>query len=161
MIELARSLSEQRISLPFDIKFIAFGAEEIGLLGSIAYAEKMSRKQVKSTIAMVNFDMVGVGEYFELLTADGEDATKLLQSMQAVLESMGHTPAISKTERSDHTPFSYSGIQAVDVQTSPAKYYHTDYDTIDVIQPDLLLKVCEFGAKMLTEELPLWVDGGE
>jgi aminopeptidase YwaD len=107
---------------------------------------------------MINFDMVGVGEYFDLYTADGTDATGLQKSMIAVLERMGHTPAISKTERSDHTPFSYSGIQAVDVQMSPPGHYHTDFDNIDAIQPELLEKVCEFGIRVLTEELVTWVE---
>ena len=157
LLEIATSLSEQKISLPYDVRFIAFGAEEIGLLGSTAYVNSLSRDEINSVIAMLNYDMVGVGESFEILTVEQFDMGQLLGSIKNVLGQMGYTPIISNTERSDHTPFSYAGIQAVDIQMSPSGYYHTDMDTIDTIQPEVLIEMCELGTKLLMDELPNWL----
>ncbi len=158
ILEIATALSDQNVHLPFDVKFIAFGAEEIGLLGSTAYINSLSRKENQSVIAMINYDMVGVGEYFEFLTVEETDNIQLIGVAQNALEKMGYTPEISNTERSDHAPFSYAGIQAVDIQMSPAEYYHTDMDTIETIQPDILMNMCELGTRLLIDELPLWVE---
>ena len=78
IIEIARGLVEQKVSLPYDIKFIAFGAEEIGLIGSNAYVNRMSYKEKQSIIAMLNLDMVGVGDSFEIFTAEEGEAKQLV-----------------------------------------------------------------------------------
>ena len=70
---------------------------------------------------------------------------------------MGYSPEISKTDRSDHSPFSYAGIQAVYIAVGPYTNYHTDFDTIDAINPEMLEKVCEFSTKLLIEKLADWV----
>lgn len=158
ILEIATALSQQEIDLPFDVRFVAFGAEEIGLWGSKAYVSNMSRNDFRNILAMINFDMVGVGEYIELFTVEGTDNDKLLLAAQNVLADMGHTPSIAYTERSDHSPFSYSGVQAIDVQMSPFEHYHTDLDTADMIKPELLDKACELGMGLLVDELPKWIE---
>lgn len=154
VLEMARALSEQKIILPYDVIFIAFGAEEIGLIGSTIYVENMSSGEIDSVLAMINFDMVGVGDSFELNTAEEGEATSLIDISTEVLKQMGYTPTISKTDRSDHSPFSYAGIEAVYIAVGPYKEYHTDFDTYEAIQPEMLVKICEFGTKMLIDELP-------
>lgn len=44
------------------VKFILFGAEEVGLIGSEYYASNMSEDEVKNTIVMVNLDSLIVGD---------------------------------------------------------------------------------------------------
>lgn len=44
------------------VKFILFGAEEVGLIGSEYYASNMSEDEVKNTIVMVNLDSLVVGD---------------------------------------------------------------------------------------------------
>ena len=48
------------------IKFIAFGAEEMGLRGSRHYAGQMTDKEINETVAMINLDSVGVGDHFNV-----------------------------------------------------------------------------------------------
>ncbi len=43
-------------NLPYTLRFIAFGAEEIGLWGSWAYADGMSTDEVNNTLGMVNLE---------------------------------------------------------------------------------------------------------
>eukprot|EP00913_Durusdinium_trenchii_P008963 g8429.t1 len=58
LIELARRLGARKKKLPRRIVFIAFTAEELGLIGSARYTAKPVFP-LKDTIAMFNMDMVG------------------------------------------------------------------------------------------------------
>ncbi len=48
------------------IIFVAFGAEEVGLKGSIHYANQMTETEIGNTAAMINLDSVGVGDHFSV-----------------------------------------------------------------------------------------------
>lgn len=58
LLELARSLAAERVKPKRSIVFIAFSGEEMGLLGSGAYAKKPAAP-LASTVAMLNMDMIG------------------------------------------------------------------------------------------------------
>jgi len=153
ILEMAKVISEQQIVLPYDVEFVAFGAEEIGLIGSEQYVRNMTREENKAIIAMINFDMVGVGDVFDIGTAEGYSAADLVKVTMDTLEEMGYKPTTSTTDRSDHAPFAYSGIDAVYVQVGPFHDYHTDLDTIEGIDPKMLQKVCELGAKLIVDAI--------
>lgn len=61
MLEVAERLKD--IETDYTIRFIAFGAEEVGLKGSAAYVEAMADKEIANTIAMINLDSVIAGDY--------------------------------------------------------------------------------------------------
>ncbi len=154
ILEMAKALSDQKIALPYDVAFVSFGAEEIGLIGSEQYVYNLSREEKDSVIAMLNFDMVGVGDAFDIGSADGFTAPELIKTTRETLKDMGYTPTTSVTDRSDHAPFAQAGIDAIYVQVGPFHDYHTDLDTIDVIQPEMLTKVCELGTKLIIDKIP-------
>ncbi|HSF23299.1 MAG TPA: M20/M25/M40 family metallo-hydrolase [Blastocatellia bacterium] len=58
LLELARSLAAEPVKPKRSIVFIAFSGEEMGLLGSSAYAKKPAAP-LASTVAMLNMDMIG------------------------------------------------------------------------------------------------------
>ena len=58
LLELARIFSAQRGQLRRSVIFIAFSAEESGLIGSNAYVNDPAA-QLANTVAMLNLDMVG------------------------------------------------------------------------------------------------------
>ncbi len=58
LLELAEYFSKQRASLKRSLLFIAFGAEELGLIGS-SYYIKYPKVPLSNTIAMINMDMIG------------------------------------------------------------------------------------------------------
>lgn len=64
LLEVAKVLSTYKTK--GTIKFIAFGAEEVGLLGSQFYAEQMTENEIQNTVTMINLDSVGVGDYFNV-----------------------------------------------------------------------------------------------
>jgi len=158
IMEIARYLTDMEAELPFDVRFIAFGAEEIGLLGSEAYTGDLDTDEREVAVAMINYDMVGAGEYFEILTVEGTDNYDFIESAKNVLEAMEESPVFSYTDRSDHASFSRIGVQAAEIQMSPALHYNTDLDTIDIVDSENLIKMCQFGAGMLLDELPGWLD---
>jgi Zn-dependent M28 family amino/carboxypeptidase len=47
---------------PYTIRFIAFGAEESGLLGSYAYLNQMSQDELQNVIVMVDLDSLVAGD---------------------------------------------------------------------------------------------------
>lgn len=57
-LELARYFHKEKDKLPFNIKFVFFGAEELGLLGSQAYSQKHI-SDTSSVIYYFNIDCVG------------------------------------------------------------------------------------------------------
>ena len=58
LLELAQALAADRSALRRSVLFIAFSAEELGLLGSTHYV-KHPIYPLERTIAMLNFDMIG------------------------------------------------------------------------------------------------------
>ncbi|MCP4551474.1 MAG: Zn-dependent exopeptidase M28 [Bacteroidetes bacterium] len=58
VLELARFFNTRKSELPFNVKFVLFGAEELGLLGSKAYTQKHIIDTC-STIFYFNIDCVG------------------------------------------------------------------------------------------------------
>ena len=60
MLEVAERLAHFKID--YDVVFVAFGAEEVGLKGSAHFVAQMSDADVARSIAMINFDSLIVGD---------------------------------------------------------------------------------------------------
>lgn len=135
MLELARVLGNTPVTT--EVRFVAFGAEEVGLLGSRHYASQMSEDEVERTVAMFQLDMVGSRDAGRLtmFTVDGEQntVTDLVASAGQRVSQEG-IPAFSMLGRSDHVPFYQLGIPAaLFIHTPLEPWYHTPNDTIDKI----------------------------
>src|SRR5690625_80622 len=61
MLEAAERVAA--IDSPYTIRFIAFGAEEVGLRGSNYYVSEMTDTEIESTMAMINLDSLAAGDY--------------------------------------------------------------------------------------------------
>ncbi|KWW22254.1 aminopeptidase [Peribacillus simplex] len=143
-LELARVLK----NLPTDteIRFVTFGAEENGLLGSQHYVGNLPEEEIKRTIANFNLDMVGSRDAGDLviLSNDGEMnlVTNLAQASSARLN--GTPTPYGQGGRSDHVSFAEAGIPAALFIHSPSEpWYHTPDDTIDKISKEKLQDVAE------------------
>ena len=60
MLEVAQRLEHAK--LRYDVVFVAFGAEEVGLKGSAYYVSQMSAADAGRSIAMINFDSLIFGD---------------------------------------------------------------------------------------------------
>jgi len=61
LMELAEAINS--LNTTHTIKFIGFGAEEVGLRGSRFYANNMSQSEINNTLFMTNFDSIVFGDY--------------------------------------------------------------------------------------------------
>jgi Zn-dependent M28 family amino/carboxypeptidase len=59
ILEMAEVLSAQHRTPRNKLRFMWYGAEELGDLGSTAYVEGLSQRQKDDILAMLNFDMIG------------------------------------------------------------------------------------------------------
>jgi alkaline phosphatase isozyme conversion protein len=60
MLEAAEKIKD--LQTPYTIRFVAFGAEEAGLLGSSYYVKQMSAAEIQNTAGMINLDSVIAGD---------------------------------------------------------------------------------------------------
>ncbi len=143
-LELARVLKNEQTDT--EVRFITFGAEEVGLLGSSHYVETLSEDEIDRTVANFNLDMVGSKDAGDLvmLTLDGKPnlVTELAQKSSEKLN--GEATPYGQGGRSDHVPFAEVGIPAALFIHSPSEpWYHTPEDTIDKISKEKLQDVAE------------------
>lgn len=146
IIEMAKAFS--KVKPKRSIVFIAFNAEEMGLLGARYYVYHQPVKPIENTIAMLNFDMVGRNEP-ELLWVGGaffgEDLIKIAETANShtgfeLLYNMGLLSGAS-----DHAYFLRKKIPALFFFSGMHDDYHTPSDDIDKIDFDKLKRVTQLG----------------
>ena len=72
MLEVAKLI--QNVATPYTIRFIAFGAEESGLLGSYAYLNQMTQEEFENSIAMVDLDSLVAGDIAYVYSDEGKQS---------------------------------------------------------------------------------------
>lgn len=143
-LELARVL--KNVPTDTEIRFVTFGAEELGLLGSEHYVDSLSEAELNRIVANFNLDMVGSKDAGDLVmnTVDGQPnlVTELAQASSKRLN--GEPTPYAEGGRSDHVPFAEAGIPAALFIHEPVEpWYHTPEDTIDKISKEKLQDVAE------------------
>ncbi len=73
MLEVAELVADE--VTPYTIYFIAFGAEEAGLLGSDAFVSSLSDSEAPNITLFVNLDSVSAGDIAYIYSPENEDAT--------------------------------------------------------------------------------------
>lgn len=151
ILEIARVLENAKIDLPYDIQFIAFGAEEIGLIGSTHYVDTKDSSDGATLIGMINLDMVGIGDTINFATTNGQDGSDLVKQAVAISARLKYNSTKLEEESSDHAPFSYTGVPAMMFYVTEDHGYHTDLDTVDRVDMEILKQVCNLGAALCAE----------
>ncbi|HUT33389.1 MAG TPA: M28 family peptidase [Planctomycetota bacterium] len=136
VVEAARLLAPFRGLLKRTVRFVCFGAEEVGLLGGEAYVERHAA-ELASTRLMVNLDGIGNerGKGFDFMGWDEAKAP-----LAALAREMRHDIAFASRPNpySDHFPFMAAGVPVCrlgDVGGTPKGrgYGHTAADTLDKV----------------------------
>lgn len=146
MLELARILKDQPTDK--EIRFIAFGAEETGLVGSNYYVSQLPQEEIDRSTANFNMDMIGTNwepaTQLYVNVVDGAP-NKVWESAKAASDKLGLEDDkifLFKRGSSDHVPFYNVGIPAANFiwrEPGTAKlepWYHTAEDTIDKVSPE-------------------------
>jgi aminopeptidase YwaD len=149
VIEAAKIISSK--NLDFNIKFIAFGAEELGLIGSSYYVNSLTSKEKSSILAMINLDKVGVGDKFMVHTINDYVQSLTADLAVSCIKKLGYNGGRSQKSNSDHVPFEAAGISVAYLEYETDKNNHTDKDVIDRIQKDNLSRACNVLINMCME----------
>ncbi len=146
ILELARNFKDMPTNK--EIRFIAFGAEEIGLVGSRYYVGQLSKEEVSRSLVNFNLDMVGTNwdKATQLSVNTGDGKSNLAwESGKAAAAKLGIDEKILHMYRSggsDHIPFYEAGIDAaLFIWEEPVvhrlePWYHTPGDVIENVSPD-------------------------
>ena len=117
LLETAARIKSQ--DTPYTIVFVAFGAEEKGLLGSSYYVRAMSDLERRATIGMIDLDAVAGGTTLSVTSRFGgptwlrDDALTAAKSLGIPLGTSPagkHRPAGVSLAPSDDEPFSLEDI---------------------------------------------------
>jgi aminopeptidase YwaD len=127
--------------------FILFGSEELGLIGSRFYVDSLDGPARRRIKAMLNFDMVGVGNDGWLFIGDA-NLQRQAQRVASTLEMTGALGAL-RGASSDHASFTQSGIPAFMLYRTTDNLLHTPQDVIDRVRPELLEQAARLGVGML------------
>ncbi len=133
ILDLARHYSLPENAPKHSILFIAFGAEEVGLIGSNYYVEKpyFPLKQIK---LQINTDIMGTGDE-GIMMVNGKTHPKIYEAFKKINSDKGYLTKIGARGRSynsDHAPFDYKGVQSVFIYTKGGSTaYHDIYDTAE------------------------------
>lgn len=120
------------------VLFAAFGAEELGTLGSRAFVDA-AHVDPKRIVAMLNLDMVGraTPERFRVEgVGTGEGLAELVAA--AADRALGRQVALREgvARRSDHLPFLLAEVPVLFFHSGPHEDYHRPSDTPDRILVD-------------------------
>ena len=150
LLEVARQIKSHSEAPRRRIVFIAFSAEEIGLLGSQHYVRD-PRYPLSKTVAMLNLDMVGrLGD--QALTVQGLDtAEEFPDWMEQIAEE---TNLKYKNKRggagpSDHAPFFEKEIPVMHFFSGLHRDYHRPTDDVEKIDIEGLEKITNTVTQMV------------
>ena len=130
------------------VAFVLFAGEEMGLLGSKFFVDHLPH-QIKSTAAMVNFDMVGEGDGARCSVSARETwLRELLETADKGVNTLRGCREITRVgvRSSDFAPFFRKGIPCLSFSSNgPHLAYHKPGDSIYRINPDMLADVARLG----------------
>lgn len=140
-IEIARVLAADGVF--DDVCFVLFGAEEIGLVGSYYYVSNLTEAERSGISAMLNFDMLAVGDGWPL-----GGVGDIVETMADQAQDLGLDYRLSSLPAnvgSDHASFIDFGIPAVIVNCFCDPNYHTSQDAAIYVDPERLVEAGALG----------------
>ncbi|MGY5355240.1 M28 family metallopeptidase [Wenyingzhuangia sp. IMCC45467] len=135
LLEIAEKLAANKKQLKRSVVFIAFGAEEQGLLGSKYFVENplVSLNTIK---LMINMDMVGrLNTEKQVYMGGAGTFPGGVEFMKTLGHSLGLNPVVhaGSVGGSDHVSFYKKGVSVMGMHTGGHNQYHTPEDTLEFI----------------------------
>lgn len=157
MFEMIRLL--QDVPTDTEIRFIAFDAEEPGLIGSEYYAKKLGADRDR-VIGMLNFDMLAGKRDGEVRIDTMDGNSNYLLDLLKQSDNYSHLqPHKQEIGISDHQSFYARGIPILYFEhPAIADEIHKATDTIDTISPSMLVYAADAGLTLaktiMSEDTP-------
>lgn len=152
LLEIAKALSN--VEKKRTLLFIAFSAEEMGLLGSRHYVENPLLPENEPNIAnhvfMLNMDMVGHLKNAKRPTSYSDVSIDINRHIGELGEKYPFAKLItSRTSGgSDHASFYNKRVPVAFLHTGGHEYYHTPQDTPESLNYEGLEKVSKYAAEL-------------
>ena len=153
VIEMAEQLASSGIKFPGNVIFMAFGAEEMGLLGS-KYFVKNPPLPIDQIDAMINLDMIGRLNRDNMRISVGGTGTSV--ESETILKELIEASELDATFSSegfgpsDHASFYGEDIPVFFISTGAHSDYHTPFDDVELIDNEGAEMVTDFVYGLLT-----------
>ena len=152
ILELAEAFGKSDARPKDTIVFIAFNAEELGLLGSKHYVNN-PLLPLDDCKLMINLDMVGRLRGTTVTAQGGNLSRSVTQLVDKLDDDYPFDVNITAAgNRSDHAPFNWSGVPVLFFHTGTHPQYHRTTDDPDLINYEGLVNIAKF-VKDLTVEV--------
>ncbi len=136
VLQVARAVAESGVRPLRTLRFVLFGGEELGLFGSLAYADS-HRDELDQHVATIVHDMGG-GRLLGYSTGGRRD---LLRAVERLLDGLEESRQLRHTAKayfmSDNFTFVLRGVPSLFAVQETADYYspyHSEADTFDKVE---------------------------
>lgn len=149
IVEIARQLAARPNRFQRSVLFVAFSAEELGLLGSKHYVAHPV-VPLNKTVAMLNFDMVGRLRNNRLTifgVGTSEHWPRLLDRITIEELTVARLPGGAGS--SDQLPFYLQKIPALHFFTGMHGEYHRSTDTFETLNVPGMRRVVELSVRLI------------
>ena len=152
MLETAFQIANRKEASRRRIVFMAFSAEERGLIGSARYA-KEPIFALDNTVAMINYDMVGRMSDNKLIITGTGTSTIWPQMLDGLREEFPFeiTRKPEGTGPSDHQTFYLQDIPVLHIFTGLHDKYHRPSDDYDTINFDDMDRITNMVVKIVDQ----------
>lgn len=153
MLHLAKVLPNHKAFKKYNLIFVAFSGEELGLLGS-KYFVKNCLIDSTQILAMINFDMVGrlnTSNHTAVLNGIGTSPywKKRVKRIKVDTSQLQINTTDGGIGASDHTSFYLANIPAVHMFSGQHREYHMPEDDIELINYTGMVKIEDYTIKLM------------
>lgn len=133
LMAIAREMAEGP-PLPLRLRFLLFGAEEVGLFGSNHYVDSLDQDEIDSIVAMINLDVPGSGHSLEVIgdTSLAGEAVRYGRELGILIRREQSLDGAS----SDHAPFREVGVPVLFVLADDLSRINSPRDNIEFVNPN-------------------------
>jgi hypothetical protein len=138
------------------LEFVAFAAEEVGLIGARQYIiDARERGTLDDVVGMVNLDCIGYGEKLQLLCSPAA----YLDRSRAAVEQLGLdkryevVTELGQAAGTDHLPFIEAGIPAMSILHFPYEEYHLPEDKTSLVDEQRLADAVDLAVALVESQL--------
>jgi Zn-dependent M28 family amino/carboxypeptidase len=152
VLEAARVLALHAPPLPRTVRFVLWGIEEIGLIGSREYV-KAHASELSDIRFYLNMDSAGARRNErDIVLNEWSDLESTFEGWSEEM-ALGFKVAQSAAAFSDHFPFFMAGVPTGGMQSAVQSlagrgYGHTQYDTVDKVDSRSLREASTLAARL-------------
>ena len=152
VLDAARLLSLYGGELPCTVRFVLWGIEEIGLIGSTVYAQEHAA-ELGGIRFYLNMDSAGAqSNNRDVVLNEWPGLASLFERWSDEM-ALGYAVGQSVHAFSDHYPFFLKGVPTGGIQSAVRSlggrgYGHTEYDTVDKVEPRCVREAASLAARL-------------